>query len=410
MNRSISLQRDERHLFRCMIVGILKESFPGERRVAMTPAVVPSLRSAGLEVMIETQAGARAGHTDEDFRQQQTLIASSREELFAAADIIVQVLALSANPPAGMKDLELMHAGQLLIAFLRPFASRENILRLAQRQITSFAVELLPRIPRAQAMDALSSMSTVAGYKAVLSAADFLPKMFPMLMTAAATIKPARIFVIGAGVLGLQAIATARRLGGVVQAYDVRPAVKQEVESLGARFVELPLEADEPKEAGRYATEKGDSFYQRQRDLLAHVVAQSDVVITAAVIPGRKAPVLISEEMIKQMAPGSVVMDLAAERGGNCALTEAGKTITKHRVTIASPINIASSVPVDASQMYAKNMSAFVRYLLKDDKIRLDTQDEIIAATLVTDRGAVVNPRVREFFRLDASAENRKEG
>lgn len=383
-----------------MNIGIPRESYPGERRVAMTPAVVPSLTKAGFNVLVETLAGTHAGHSDDEFIQKGAQILSSRRELFASSQVILQVLALSANPPAALADLELMSPGQVLIGFLRPLGSAENILQLARAQITGFAIELLPRITRAQPMDALSSMSTVAGYKAVLSAAEILPKMFPMLMTAAGTIKPARIFVIGAGVLGLQAIATARRLGAVVQAYDVRPAVKQEAESLGARFLEIPLETAESTEAGGYAHAKDESFYRRQRDLLANAVAQSDVVITTAVVPGKKAPVLITEEMIKAMVPGSVVMDLAAERGGNCALTEAGETVVKHGITIASPINIASSLPVDASQMYANNMSAFLRYLFKDGNLRLDRTDEIFSETLVTHGGQVVNPRLREFFQL----------
>jgi NAD(P) transhydrogenase subunit alpha len=383
-----------------MIIGIPKESFPGERRVALTPGIALNLTEAGFEVVIERQAGAGAGYTDEDFEQKRARIVSLRDEIFASANVILQVLALSANPPAGLADLELMSPGQTLIAFLRPFASKENILQLAQSQVTSFAVELMPRITRAQPMDALSSMSTLAGYKAVLSAADFLPKMFPMLITAGGTIKPARVFVIGAGVLGLQAIATARRLGAVVQAYDVRPAVKEEVESLGAKFVELPLETSESKNAGTYATAKDEAFYRRQQDLLTGVVAQCDVVIASAVVRGRKAPVLITESMIRKMAPGSVIMDLAGERGGNCALAEAGKTVVRHGVTIASPINIASSVAVDASQMYAKNVSAFLRYLFKGGKLRLDMEDEIVAETLVTHMGKVVNPRIREFFEF----------
>jgi NAD(P) transhydrogenase subunit alpha len=383
-----------------MIIGIPKESFPGERRVALTPGIALNLTEAGFEGVIESKAGAGAGYTDGDFEQKRARIVSLRDEIFASANVILQVLALSANPPAGLADLELMSPGQTLIAFLRPFASKENILQLAQSQVTSFAVELMPRITRAQPMDALSSMSTLAGYKAVLSAADFLPKMFPMLITAGGTIKPARVFVIGAGVLGLQAIATARRLGAVVQAYDVRPAVKEEVESVGAKFVSLSLETGESNKEGGYASAKDENFYRRQRDLLTNVVAQSDVVIASAVVPGRKAPVLITEAMIEKMAPGSVIMDLASERGGNCALTTAGKTLCYHGVTIAAPINIASSVAIDASEMYAKNVSAFLRYLVKDEKIKPNMEDEIIAETLVSYNGKVVNPQIRTFFEL----------
>lgn len=392
-----------------MVIGIPKESFPGERRVAMTPALVPSLIEAGQTVLVETQAGERAGHSDEEYKQKGARIVASRQELFSLAEVILQVLALSANPPRGLADLELMSPGQVLIGFLRPLGSRENILRLAGAQITGFAIELLPRITRAQSMDALSSMSTIAGYKAVLVAADLTPKMFPMMMTAAGTIKPARLFVIGAGVLGLQAIATARRLGAVVQGYDVRPAVKQEVESLGARFLEIPLETEESKQAGGYAKEKDESFYRRQRALLADAVAQSDVVITTAVVPGAKAPILITEEMLRRMAPGSVVMDLAAERGGNCALTEPGRTVVREGVIIASPINIASSVPIDASRMYAHNMCAFLRHVVDGSKLNMDMQDPIIADTMITHDGKVVNGRIRDFHHLSPAENGDKE-
>ena len=384
-----------------MVIGVPKESYPGERRVALTPAVLPGLIQSGLKVLVEAGAGAGAGHADEDFKKSGAEIIASRPEIFAAADIIVQVLALNANPPAGSSDLALMRPGQALIAFLRPLAAQNNnISGLAKTRVTAFAVELMPRITRAQSMDALSSMSTVVGYKAVLAAAEALPKMFPMLMTAAGTIKPARIFVIGAGVVGLQAIATARRLGAVVKAYDVRPAVKQEVESLGARFVEIPLETGEDEKAGGYAKAKDESFYRRQQELLTEVIAESDVVITAAVVPGRKAPVLITEAMVEQMAAGSVIVDLAAEQGGNCALSSAGENVVRHDVTIMSPINIASTVPFHASQLYAKNLSTFLLYLIKDGQLRLDGDDPIIGGTLITHAGEIVNERIREFLQL----------
>ena len=301
-----------------------------------------------------------------------------------------------------------MRPGQALIAFLRPLAANENIVKLAEARITGFALELMPRITRAQPMDALSSMSTVVGYKAVLAAAEALPKMFPMLMTAAGTINPARIFVIGAGILGLQAIATARRLGAVVKAYDVRPAVKQEVESLGARFVELPLETGEDEKSGGYAKAQDESFYRRQQELLAGAIAESDVVISAAVVPGRKAPVLITEDMVKKMAPGSVIVDLTGEQGGNCALSRAGETVDRYGVTIMSPINIASTVPFHASQMYSKNLATFLRYLVQDGQLRLDGEDQIIADTLVTHGGDVVNRRIREFLQLPARESGNK--
>ena len=384
-----------------MVIGVPKESYPGERRVALTPAVVPSLTQAGLRVLVQTGAGADAGYLDGDFTQAGAEIISSRREIFSTADIVLQVLALNANPVAGADDLALMRPGQTLIAFLRPLATHDNhISALARARVTGFAVELIPRITRAQSMDALSSMSTVVGYKAVLAAAEALPKMFPMLITAAGTIKPARIFVIGAGIVGLHAIATARRLGAVVEAYDVRPAVKQEVESLGARFVEIPLETGEEEKAGGYAKAKDESFYRRQQELLAGVIAGSDVVITAAVVPGRRAPVLVTEAMVDRMAPGSVIVDLAAEQGGNCALSSAGENVVHDGVTIMSPINIASTVPFHASQLYARNLANILRYLVKDGRLSLDRNDPIVKDTLVTCDGEVVNERIREFLQL----------
>jgi len=377
-----------------------KESYPGERRVALTPAVLPSLTRAGLRVLVEAGAGLHAGYLDKNFRQLGAEIIESRQEIFATADVIVQVLALNANPISGLSDLGLMRPRQTLIGFLRPLAANANILRMAKAHVTGFAFELMPRITRAQSMDALSSMSTVVGYKAVLAAAEVLPKMFPMLMTAAGTINPARVFVIGAGIVGLQAIATARRLGAVVKAYDVRPAVKQEVESLGARFVEIALETGEEEKAGGYAKAKDESFYRRQQELLTGVIAESDVVITAAVVPGRQAPVLITEAMVKQMAAGAVIVDLAAEQGGNCELSDAGGDVVHDGVTIMSPINIASTVPFHASQLYAKNLSTLLLYLIKDGQLRLDSDDPIIAETLITYDGEVVNARIREFLQL----------
>jgi NAD(P) transhydrogenase subunit alpha len=392
-----------------MVIGVPKESYPEERRVALTPAVVPGLIQSGLKVLVEAGAGTAAGYADEDYKKSGAEIIPSRREIFSAADIIVQVLALNANPPAGSSDLALMRPRQALIAFLRPLAAQDNnISALAKARVTGFAVELMPRITRAQSMDALSSMSTVVGYKAVLAAAEALPKMFPMLMTAAGTIKPARIFVIGAGIVGLQAIATARRLGAVVKAYDVRPAVKQEVESLGARFVEIPLQTGEGEKAGGYAKAQEESFYRRQQELLTEAIAESDVVLTAAVVPGRKAPLLVTEAMVKQMAAGSVIVDLAAEQGGNCALSNAGENVVRHGVTIMSPINIASTVPFHASQLYAKNLSTFLLYLIKDGRLRLERDDPIIRDTLITYDGEIVNERIREFLQLPPAVGDKK--
>lgn len=383
-----------------MVVGVPKETFPGERRVALVPAVVPSLAKAGLEVLIEAGAGKAAGFPDAAYEERGARIAPGRAGLFARAEAILQVRALGANPEAGERDLELLRPGQAVVGFCEPLAEPGAAKTLAGRGVTAFALELLPRIARAQSMDALTSMATVAGYKAVLLAAEALPRMFPMLMTAAGTVAPARVFVVGAGVAGLQAIATARRLGAVAQAYDVRPAVKEQVESLGARFVELPLEAGEAEDTGGYARALGEEFYRRQRETMARVVAESDVVITTAVIPGEKAPVLITREMVAGMAPGSVIVDLAAERGGNCELTRPDETVVAQGVTILGPTNLPSTVPYHASQMYARNLSAFLLHLVKNGALRLDLGDEITRETLLAREGEVVHPRVRERLGL----------
>jgi len=385
-----------------MIIGIPKESFPGERRVAMVPAAVPSLTKAGFEVAIEAGAGVSAGYLDKDYTDKGAKILGSRAEIFQTADIVVQVLCYGSNDRTGKEDVALYRRGQFLVGFLRPLGSLETLQEIAAQGVSAFSIELMPRITRAQSMDALSSMSTVCGYKAVLLAADTLPRLCPMLTTAAGTITPARVFIIGAGVAGLQAIATARRLGAVASAYDVRPAVKEQVQSLGGRFVELPIEAQDAQDARGYARAQDETFYQRQRELLGRVVAESDVVITTAVIPGKKPPILVTEEMVKRMAPGSVIVDLAAERGGNCELTEASKIVVKHNVNIVGYINLASSVPYHASQMYARNISTFLIHLFKEGKPELKLDDEITRETLITRGGEVVHGRVREFFSLPA--------
>src|SRR6266576_3798615 len=387
-----------------MIVGVVRESYPGERRVALVPTVIPHLAKAGLEVVIEAGAGVQAGFPDAEYAAKGAKILTNRAEVFRAADVVVQVLCYGSNDQTGKADLPFLRRGQVLIGFLRPFGSLETIREIAATGVTSFSIEFMPRTTRAQSMDALSSMGTICGYKAVLIAAGELPKIFPMLTTAAGTITPARVLVIGAGVAGLQAIATARRLGAVVSAYDLRPAAKEQVHSLGGRFVELPIEARDAEDARGYGRAQDETFYARQRELLGRVVAESDVVITAAVVPGKKSPVLVTEEMVKRMAPGSVIFDLAAERGGNYELTQTGQTIVKHGVTIIGRINIATGVPYHASQMYARNLTAFLLHLVKDGKLRIDVDDEIIRDTLVTRDGEVVNDRVREFFALPALA------
>jgi len=387
-----------------MIVGMPRESFPGERRVALVPSVIPNLAKAGLEVIIESGAGAEAGYPDADYVAKGAKVLRDRAEVFNAADIITQVLCYGSNDKTGKADVPLFHRGQVLIGFLRPLGAVETISEIAAKGVTSFSVELMPRTTRAQSMDALSSMATISGYKAVLIAADSLPKIFPMMTTAAGTITPARVLILGCGVAGLQAIATARRLGAVVSAYDLRPAVKEQVQSLGARFVELPIEAQDAQDARGYATAQGEEFYRKQRELLGKVIAENDVVITAAVVPGKKSPILVTKEMVAGMAPGSLLVDLAAERGGNCELTQGGEKINVNGVTIIGWYNLASTVPYHASQMYARNLTAFLLLMVKDGKLTIDAKDEIIRETLLTRGGEVVNARLREFFKLPALA------
>jgi H+-translocating NAD(P) transhydrogenase subunit alpha len=386
-----------------VIVGVPKETYPGERRVALTPAVVPLLAKTGLEVVLETGAGERAGYPDAQYQEKGAKILPDRGTIFAQSDIVVQVLSHGANDKTGANDLSLMRRGQVLIGFLRPLGSPDSVQQVAKTGVSAYAVELMPRITRAQSMDALSSMASIAGYKAVVVVADELPRIFPMMTTAAGTITPSRILVIGAGVAGLQAIATAKRLGAVVSAYDVRPAVKEQIQSLGGRFVELPLETANTQDAGGYAKAQDEAFYAKQRELLGNVIAESDAVITTAAVPGKKAPVLVTEAMVKRMPPGSVILDLAAERGGNCELTRAGERVVAHGVTIIGPINMASEAPYHASQMYAKNLTTFLQVLVKDGKVRPPESDEIIRDTLLTQGGEVVNARVREGMGLPAA-------
>jgi proton-translocating NAD(P)+ transhydrogenase subunit alpha len=392
-----------------MVVGVPRESFPGERRVALVPAVVPNLTKAGLEVVVEAGAGFAAGYPDADYVARGAKIVASRAEVFRAADIVAQVLCYGSNDKTGKEDVPLFRRGQALIGFLRPLGSIETIQEIAAKGVISFSVELMPRTTRAQSMDVLSSMATICGYKAVVLAADTSPRIFPMLTTAAGTITPGRVLVIGAGVAGLQAIATARRLGAVASAYDLRPAAKEQVQSLGGRFVELPIEVKDAEDARGYARAQDETFYKRQRELLGKVVAESDVVISAAVIPGKKPPILVTREMVASMAPGSVIVDLAGERGGNCELTRPGEIVVEHGITIIGWFNLASTVPYHASQMYARNITAFLLYLVKDGKLQLDLNDEIVRETLLTRDGEVVNARVREFFLLPALPAGSKE-
>jgi H+-translocating NAD(P) transhydrogenase subunit alpha len=367
-----------------MIVGVPRETMTGERRVALVPDLLPKLIKAGLEVRVQHGAGAEAGFTDKAYADGGARV---EDEVLAGADIVLKV-----QPPDD-GEIAALREQSKLICFLRPYANGRGIEALAQRLVTAFAMELMPRITRAQPMDALSAMSTVAGYKAVLLAAGRLHKFFPLLMTAAGTVTPARVLIVGAGVAGLQAIGTARRLGAVVEAYDTRPAVKEQVESLGAKFVDLGLKQAEEKTG--YARGESEEFYRRQQEQMAPHVAGADVVITTALVPGNAAPRLISEELVRGMQPGSVIVDLAAEQGGNCTLTVPGEEVTRHGVIILGPLNLPSSVPFHASLMYARTVASYLLYLCKDGTLRLDQSDELIRGPLVTFQGEIVHEAAR---------------
>lgn len=387
-----------------MKIGVPTETFPGERRVALVPESVTTLAKLQHAVVVQAGAGEEAGYTDVVYREKGATVIPGRAEVFRSADMIIQVRGYGANPDNGRADLELMRPDQIIIGLFDPLSAPAPAKELAQRRVMVFALELMPRITRAQSMDVLSSMATVAGYKAVLMAADVSPRMFPMLMTAAGTITPAHVFVVGAGVAGLQAIATARRLGAVVKAYDVRPAVKEQIESLGAKFVEMELEAAGAEDKSGYAKEMDEEFIRKQRELMTRVVAESHVVITTAAVPGKKAPVLITADMVKGMMPGSVIVDLAAERGGNCELTRPDETAVEHGVTILGPTNLPSTIPFHASQMYARNIVTFLKELTKDKALALDMENPIHRDTLLTRDGEVVNPRVRDLLGLSPAA------
>ncbi|MBD3168545.1 MAG: Re/Si-specific NAD(P)(+) transhydrogenase subunit alpha [candidate division Zixibacteria bacterium] len=382
-----------------MKVGVPKESFPGENRVALIPASVQALLKKGFEVHVQSGAGMNAGFKDDEYSEKGAAIVNERGEVFKNSDIILQVRAYPANPERGKSDLDLIHDGQVIIGMTESLSEPRLNEHVAQKGATLFSMELMPRITRAQSMDVLSSMASIAGYKAVLIAAEHLPKMFPMMMTAAGTISAAKAFIIGAGVAGLQAIATAKRLGASVKAYDIRPAVKEQVQSLGADFVELELETGTSEDKGGYAKAMDEEFYRRQRELMTGVIKDSDVVITTAAVPGKKAPILITSEMVKDMNPGSVIVDLAAERGGNCDFTEAGEIIDYNGITVAGPLNIPATVPYHASQMYAKNISTFLTHIIKEGRIDFNLEDEITKDTMVARGGEIVHPHVLEILR-----------
>jgi NAD(P) transhydrogenase subunit alpha len=378
--------------------GVLKETWPGETRVALVPGVLGALAKAGIELAVESGAGEAAGFPDGLYAEKGAVV-GRRDDVLSAATLLLSVRSFAgAHDRAAIERLGPQH---VLVGFLDPLQQPEAVTTLAARGLTSFALELVPRISRAQSMDALSSTATMVGYKAVLLAADRLPRMIPMMMTAAGTIAPARVFVIGAGVAGLQAIATARRLGAVVEAYDVRPAVREQVQSLGAKFVELPLETQAAEDKGGYAKAQDEGFYRRQRELLARVVADSDVVIAAAAVPGKKAPVLVTTDMLRGMRPGSVIVDLAAEQGGNCEASEAGRERVAHGARVIAPVNLAASIPHHASQLYAKNLANFVQNMTRKGELVPGSDDEIVRDSMLTSGGQIVAPRVREALGLE---------
>jgi NAD(P) transhydrogenase subunit alpha len=386
-----------------LTIGVPRETFPGERRVALTPRATETLVKLGAGVIIEKSAGVEAGFPDQLYVARSARV-GTRAEVFEQAGIVVQVRSLGANPAEGRADLPLMRERQIVIGFGEPLTAVEEASELARAGVSFFAMELMPRITRAQSMDALSSMATIAGYRGVLLAAEALPKIFPMLMTAAGTITAARVLILGAGVAGLQAIATARRLGAVVSAYDVRSAVKEQIESLGAKFVVLNLETSASEGQGGYAKAMDEDFYRRQRAALQEVIREQDVVITTAAVPGKKAPILVTAEMASAMASGSVIVDIAAERGGNCELTRPGETVMHQGISILGPLNLASAAPYHASQMYGSNIASFLKLMVKNGELTVNREDEIIRETLVTDGHAVVNSRVTELMGLASAA------
>ena len=386
-----------------MKVAVTTETFPGENRVALVPSAVPPLIKLGLDVHIQSGAGRPAGFTDNQYQQKGATVVDSRSELLADADIVCQVRAFGANPDLGSDDLSLCKAGAVLIGHADPLLAHSQTQATADANLTLLAMELVPRITRAQSMDALSSQANLAGYKAVLMAADASGKIMPMMMTAAGTLKPAKAFIVGAGVAGLQAIATAKRLGAVVSAIDVRPETKEQVESLGAKFVEPPESASGE---GGYAKEQTDEQKQKQQQLMTDTVAESDIVITTAAIPGRPSPRLITEDMVQRMQPGSVIVDLASERGGNVECTVPDQVVTKHGVTIIGTNNVPSLVATDCSVMYAGNIVKLLQELFdKEGNLQLDTDNEITAGILVCKDGQILQPMVRERMGLEPLAQ-----
>jgi NAD(P) transhydrogenase subunit alpha len=383
-----------------MLIGVPREVASGERRVALVPEVVAQLTRAGHRVIVERDAGLRAGFTDDAYRAAGCDLVDRPADIYSAAQMILKVQRPARDDSSGEAELDMMKAGTILIGLLQPSGDPALFQQLAERGITACSMELVPRTTRAQMMDALSSQSTVAGYKAVLLAANSLQKFFPMLMTAAGTVRPARVLVIGAGVAGLQAIATARRIGAVVEAFDTRPVVKEQVQSLGATFVELDVHLEDAQDAGGYARELSERHIKREQELIHSRAKQADVIITTALVPGKPAPMLVSAETVRAMRPGSVIVDLAGEQGGNCELTVPGETVVRHDVTIISPLHISSDLAYHASQMYAKNVAALVVLLAPKGELVLNFSDDIIDAVVVTANGEVRHEPTRRRLHL----------
>ena len=386
-----------------LTIGVPREILPTERRVALIPDTVAKLTGAGVTVLVEAGAGEDAFFADEAYTAAGATIAADAADLYARADLVIKVQRPAPDEERGHDEVELLREGTTLIALLAPLNHPELMQRLAARRVTAFSMDAIPRITRAQSMDVLSSMSTVSGYKAVVMAANSLPKFFPLLMTAAGTIAPAKALIVGAGVAGLQAIATARRLGAVVEAYDTRPVVKEQVESLGATFVEIDTGQSDIQDAGGYAKEATAEVLRKQAEVLAARAERADLVITTALVPGRPAPKLITAQTVERMRPGSVIVDLAAEAGGNCELTEPGEAVVRHGVTILGPLNLPSTMPVHASQMYAKNIQNLLALMIKDGRLVLDFEDAIVQGTCITRDGEVVHPPTRERLGLGGS-------
>lgn len=381
-----------------MKIAVPKEIQENETRVALIPQSVKKITQKGIEVFVETKAGEASQFSDKDYEEAGAKIIKYPSELYSACDLIIKVRSPEFNNKTNKHEIDLMKEESVLVSLLMPSVNIETVKKLSGRKISAFSLDSIPRITRAQSMDVLSSMSTISGYKAVLIAANCLPKFFPMLMTAAGTIAPGKVFIIGAGVAGLQAIATAKRLGAVVEAFDTRPIAKEQVESLGARFVEIDLSGEQTEGASGYAKQVSKELHQKELEVIAKHVKKSDVVITTALVPGKRAPVLITEEMVKEMQPGSVIVDLASEQGGNCEATEPGKQIIKYGIKICGFLNLPSTMPNHASQMFSKNMESVVSLLVKNNQLNLDLSDEIIKGALITHKGVILQESIKHLL------------